>query len=262
MNPGIDDLAGIMLISNGKYERYDLFMDFCEMLAFRISNTCDPVHLEQRKKQMVKTMAKYTEAELIEFERYISMLTDILQRNLKRLNLEDVLGRLYERNFKLSREQELTPKCIATIMARIVCPPEKKMPEKGYFTVYDPTCGSGGSFLDTIQRYMELGYNPVTDTVVLANDINYRSVLMAYIQTSFYGIPALITQMDIFPMDEVSRWYTPAYILGNWLWRGPVNHTTGRNIVDEQLKMFADPLYAAIRKIWGWPKAPPDGEDD
>ena len=50
-------------------------------------------------------------------------------------------------------------------------------------------------------------------------------------------------------MEEYSRWYTPAYVLGNWIWRCPLPYGSSRNRSDELLKMATDPLYAAIRKL-------------
>ena len=232
----IEKLSYVMTIGNGKYERSNLAFDFFAMLAIRISNACDPVHLEARKNKLIRIMAKYTHEELIAFEEYISLLIDILQRNLSAWDLEDTLGRMYEKYGKLSSSQELTPKGIANLMSKIVICPETQVANKGYVTVTDPTCGSGGTFLATAQRMMELGHNPVTQMVVLANDVNPRAVHMAYIQASFYGIPAVITQADILTLDEVARWYTPAYILGNWIWRAPLTHTSERNASDEMLK--------------------------
>jgi hypothetical protein len=254
MRKDIDLLLGVTQIGGGKHDRNNLTRDFFEMLAIRISNAFDPVHLEKRRSRIAEIIGKYTNAELLEFERCTSLLIDILQYNLKMRNLEDTLGRLFERHHRLIAGQELTPQGVADILARIAITPGEQMRDKGYLTLSDSTCGSGGSFLASVQRFMELGYNPVTDMVVLANDINARAVHMAYIQTSFYGIPAVITQADVFTLNEAARWYTPAYILGNWVWCNPMNHIAGRNREDERLKMMTDPMYAAIRRLWGWPK--------
>lgn len=229
------------------------------MIAILISNACDPVHLKERSRRIAEIWEKYSYDEISEFENYISMLIEMLQYNLERQNLADILGRLFEKHGHLIKEQELTPQSVADLMSQIVIKPEKQLSNDGFITVYDPTCGSGGTFLSTVQRYMELGYNPVTEMVVLANDINPRAVHMAYIQAAFYGIPAVITQSNVFHLEEATRWYTPAYILGKWVWRCPVSLTTGRSRDDELLKMMTDPMYAAIRWMDGWfMETPPD----
>jgi len=103
------------------------------MLATRISNTCDPVHLVlRRRNRIVEIMDKYTHTEPINFEKYIDLLITILHKNLKRLKPEDILGRLFERNSRLRPAQELTPHELSEIMAGIVIQPEvaKAMPSQ------------------------------------------------------------------------------------------------------------------------------------
>jgi len=253
-------LAEIPEITNGRIERLTVFRDFFELLAIRISNGVDPVHLAQRHEFALKTSEKYTEAELDEFERYFSDLLDIYAYNLKSGNLDDVLGRLYEKHGHLSREQELTPDGISIVISRILMNIEKIIEQKGFLTLGDSTCGSGGIPLKVAEEMLLKGYNLTNNLVVLANDINSRSVHMAYIQLSMYGIPAVVTQADILSLSEDTRWYTPIYILGNWVWRSPVGHTTARNRDDELLKMMTHPIYTAIRRIEGWPPKFPDDD--
>lgn len=76
------------------------------------------------------------------------------------------------------------------------------------------TCGSGGLLFQAVGQMIEKGYDITNELVVFANDVNPRSVHMAYIQLSMYGIPAVVSRTDIFALQEADRWYTPAYIIG------------------------------------------------
>jgi hypothetical protein len=44
----------------------NLTRDFFEMLAIRISNAFDPVHLEKRRSRIAEIIGKYTNAELLD----------------------------------------------------------------------------------------------------------------------------------------------------------------------------------------------------
>jgi hypothetical protein len=72
---------------------------------------------------------------------------------------------------------------------------------------------------------------------------------MAYIQLSLYGIPAVIIRGETLSLKEYTRWYTPAYILGNWVWKSPFSLTGGKSHDDEVLKRMTDPLYNALRSL-------------
>lgn len=252
MSRDIDKLACIAEITRGRIDRLAIFRDFFEVFAIIISNSFDPVHFDARRERAEEICDQYTRAEQAQFGKYFDELTCLYGQNLKRGNLPDLLGRIYERYGHLSPDQELTPNEIAEIMQRIALQPERQIAKRGFVELYEPTSGSGGLIFQAAEIMLAKGYNIVDKLVVFANDVNSRSVHMAYIQASLYSIPAVITQADLFSLQETDRWYTPAFILGDWVWRRPFNHTTARNRDDELLKMVTHPMYAAIRHMEGW----------
>lgn len=254
MKDNIEKLAGIVEITRGRFDRLTVLRDFFEVIALAISNCFDPVHLAERRDRAAKVYAKYTENERAKLDEYFSTLAEICQHNLRFGYCPDLLGRLYEKYGHNSKEQEMTPDGISKICNRIVLQPEKQIAERGFVTLADLTCGSGGLFLQGAELMIREGYDITSQLEVFANDVNPRCVHMAYIQASLYGIPAVISQTDIFPLQEADRWYTPTFISGDWVWRNPLNHTTARNRDDEMLKMMTHPMYAAIRRIEGWPE--------
>ena len=144
---------------------------------------------------------------------------------------------------------DFTPPDLTRLMARIAVGAQFVLPPEGYFTVTDPTCGSGITLLAAAEQIADAGYNPCQHLVMQAADLNRTCAHMAYVNLSLYGIPAVVIHGNTLTMEEYSRWYTPAYVLGNWIWRCPLPYGSSRNRSDELLKMATDPLYAAIRRL-------------
>jgi len=81
----------------------------------------------------------------------------------------------------------------------------------------------------------------------LGEDLDIHCVLMAYIQLSLYGIPAVVLHGNTITTEEFDRWYTPIYILDRWVWRKPLGMTGKRSLDDEKLKVCQEPMYGLIR---------------
>ena len=133
-----------------------------------------------------------------------------------------------------------------------ICPLDfQTLPECGYFTLDEPACGACGMVLAVAEQLQGAGMNPTRHLAVRAEDLNIRCVWMSYIQLSLYGIPAVVIYGNTLPLKEFDRWYTPAYLLGNWVWREPMPFEAGKNRNNELLKMASDPTYRAIRQLQG-----------
>ena len=91
------------------------------------------------------------------------------------------------------------------------------------------------------------GINPSEQLVIQASDLDISCVQMTYIQLALYGVPAVVIRGDVLTLQEYDRWYTPAYLLGKWVWRAPQPFGTRMNESDERLKMLEEPMYAAFR---------------
>lgn len=145
--------------------------------------------------------------------------------------------------------QSFTPESCSKLLSGIILPKGTPLPESGYFTMSDPTCGSGILLLTGAERLARIGYNPATQLVMQAADMDLRCVQMAYLNLSLYGIPAVIVHGDTITLQEYDRWYTPAYLWGKWVWREPMLFGTGGYADNERLKMFDEPMYAAFRMV-------------
>lgn len=78
-------------------------------------------------------------------------------------------------------------------------------------------------------------YNPSQNMCVIAVDNDIRCAMMAYIQLSYLGIPAVVIHGDGLLVKEYARFYTPVYILGGWLWKEPMSFTD--QICDDDKKL-------------------------
>ena len=251
-NKDIEHLSGITRITNGRRDRLELLRDFFELSAIRISNSVDPTHFEERHNRALKTMEQYNEEELQQFGKYYLDLVSICTQNLSRGEYPDVLGRLYEQYGHIEPSSELTPHSIPEIMSYISLDAEGQMKRNGFVELADQCCGSAVMTLRAAQILARQGLNPSNDFISFSTDKNSRCINMAYIQLSLHGIPAVLSHADILTLEETDRWYTPMHLLGNWIWRRPMNHTTARNLHDERLKMITEPMYGALRSLqWG-----------
>lgn len=97
MNRKIDRLANIATVTNGCMDRLNVFADFFELLAIKISNNFDPVHFRKHHDQAENIRKKYMEAELAQFREYFSELAQKYEQNLRTGDLIHVLGKLYEK---------------------------------------------------------------------------------------------------------------------------------------------------------------------
>lgn len=134
----------------------------------------------------------------------------------------DVLGDVFNELHLNDRHggQIFTPNFAADIMANLAMSDDfitTEIERRGFVTVQENCCGSGIITLNALNRLLELGINPQRQSLVIASDIDEQSVLMTYIQLSFYGIPAVVTQKDNATDAELSPpWYTPMFVHDGW----------------------------------------------
>jgi len=201
--------------------------------------------------QFQRLKESYHDAEWRSFHQTLCSVCDTARRNVDCGCYEDLFADAYMeldvRNRAL--KQDFTPKDIATLMARITIREGIKLPEAGYFTLSDHACGSGTLLLAWAEHIAQCGFNPATQLVVQAADLDLRCVHMTYLNLALNGIPAVVIHGDVITLQEFSRWYTPAYLLGKWVWREPMPFGDGGYTSNELLKMADEPIYQAFRLL-------------
>lgn len=242
-----------MELTRGRIIPRAVFQDFIAMCALLVSNCTDPVHYAEREETLATVANRYTASEMQQMMTSICDLAEHYEAVSKRGEISDLLGRAYfELGLAGKQGQDFSPGGISKILSRIALKSGDDLPEKGYFKIVEPTCGTGILALGAAQQIADLGFNPCQHMVIQATDVDLRCVYMTYVQLSLHGFPAVVIHGDTLTLKEYSRWYTPSYILGKWVWRCPMPFSGVRNWSDELLKMADEPLYGAFRAVeWG-----------
>lgn len=63
-----------------------------------------------------------------------------------------------------------------------------------------------------LNKLLDMEINPRQQSLVIAGSLGERLALMMYVQLSYYGIPAVVTQQD----TDAAPWYTPMYVHEGW----------------------------------------------
>lgn len=213
----------------------EVFTDYITLEACAISNRVDKLHYEEREKLYLSTIKKYNEEDRNKIVRIHTKFVEALEQALFSM---DILGEMFHA-LNLSNEwngQFFTPFHIAEMMAKILigsC--DEAIKEKGYVTLNEPTCGSGVMVIAAAQTLLENKLSPSNNMCVLAVDNDIRCAMMTYIQLSYLGIPAVVVHGDTLRVQEYTRFYTPIYILGGWLWKSPLSMTD--KLCDDDIKL-------------------------
>lgn len=228
-----------LLALEGHYSLETVFRDFLQYCAVTISNICDGAHFEERQKEREILLKKY-QGEVSLHECFCTLMRAIMSHQ-EQGRLRDVLGTIFEA-IGLSNErsgQFFTPENVSQFMAKMMIGEKlQELEEKPYITVSDPCIGSGRMLLAFANEVQELGHNYCAKMVGMAVDIDATCVYMSYIQFSMYGIPAVVIHGNSLMVEEWSRWYTPAYVWGGWIFVQPVGITNEVSDADHKLRQF------------------------
>lgn len=236
-----------------RHGSWQVFNDFVTIMAVSISNVVDPTHREKREEIYKEIVGRYSAAELDQFPVMFAALVEQAEAAMHMDGPRDILGELFHA-LELHNKyhgQFFTPQTMADCMAQIsITPDHAALEKKGYITMCEPTCGSGVMVLAAAKVMMKAGLNHSTQIVALASDLDFKCTCMAYVQLSLYGIPAVVEHANTLTCEVYSRWYTPAYIWGGWVFREHMGITSTDGLEeDEQLKIAQNPLYAAFRMV-------------
>ncbi len=213
-NKDIKEIISLFDFSKGKYNREKIFS---EVLILEI-NFINAFMLGKEKslKDFNKIIKNYT---LEEQKQIIVILLQLAQLYDKYYGqYEDILGNIFNQlnieNKNIS--QFFTPTHISNLITKIVEIDENKISKKGFLTLYEPACGSGGMILSYAKTLKEKGYNPSNVLYVEAWDIDILCTYMTFLQLAMYDIPAKVVNGNTLTLKENFVLYTPQYFLGGW----------------------------------------------
>lgn len=229
---------------------WQTFKDWVSIMALMLSNIYDPTHKEAREKELAEVGDRYTIDEAEEFLRLFVELMEMITYNLEKHIFEDILGELYM-ELGLSYEkggQYFTPRNICEFMglATVGLSNLEAVKEQGFITVADPASGSGAMILGAMSAARENHIDHRYQIAAYAVDVDIFCVHMCYVQLSLYGLPAVVEHANSLSLESWGRWYTPEYLLNNWIWKAKLTSTTKREPEDELIKCWQQPMYGLM----------------
>lgn len=208
-----------LIEANGRqHGTWQVFSDFVEMAAISLSNAVDRAQSEGREARYMEIVSRYSREEV---ERFPQMLGELV------MELEngpaDVLGQVFM-EMELGNKwhgQFFTPYEICRLMAGMMVDDHMRglIEARGFIRANEPTSGGGAMIIALADEMQRVGINYQRHLHVVAQDLDIKAVHMTYVQLALLHIPAVVIQGNTLALEERSRWYTPAHVLGGWSWK-------------------------------------------
>lgn len=210
------------------YSRWNAFTDFLELSAISIAS-CDRYGLlttketlDERENQYRRIIGKYRQETQPLFGQMLAQIVAELESYCPN-HLTDVLGELFhELEFNDRwKGQFFTPQNVCDMIGMMNfgdC--DAAIKSKGFVSVNEPCCGGGALLLGAANGMRAAGYNPNTQMLIVAGDIDERCVHMCYVQLSLYGLPAIVQRKNALTQETFGEpWYTPVFLIDGWIWK-------------------------------------------
>jgi N-6 DNA Methylase len=211
------ELLAILRELSHSRRSYEVWSNFIEMSAIALSNAIDKRMFEQREARYLQIIGKYEpkEVQLIcQAHAYMVMAMELR-------GYSDFLGEMFM-SLDLGSEaagQFFTPFPICQMMANLVGGLDDAIKTKGFVEVNEPACGGGAMILALAEHLRERGFNPGSQMLVVAQDIDPLAVQMCYLQLSYFGVSAVVIRGNTLAAAEPAPhdvWFTPCYFLQQW----------------------------------------------
>ncbi len=195
-----------------------LWEDWIHWMAITISNKFDlrPSVWQRREEEHAAIEERHGPEVVATFSEMMGMVAEALQENPA-----DLLGGVYMA-LELGNDhagQFFTPTEISLLMTLMNMDAEhlREIVERdGFVTVNDPAIGGGSTVFPVLAMMTEAGLNYAEQLHITGQDVDSRVLMMAYVQLSWLGVPAVLLRGDTLRMVFTDDWYTPAHILVGW----------------------------------------------
>ena len=214
----MEEIMKIITSMSGKYSVTFIFDDFIKMVAISLSNSTDIIHTkvwQEREQQYTSIISKYTNEEFKNFVKILGILVNLFDEKI-----HDYLGEIYMKcEMGNSRTgQFFTPFNLSELTVKLSTDNIEKIKQTDdIITLNEPACGGGGLILAYLKILKDNNINYQKRVKIIAQDLDFRSVYMTYIQLSLVGARAKIVQGDTLSElnvnDRKCIFYTP-------MWKG------------------------------------------
>lgn len=208
-----------LIEANGRqHGTWQVFSDFVEMAAISLSNAVDRAQSEGREARYMEIVSRYSREEVERFPQMFGELVMELENGPA-----DVLGQVFM-EMELGNKwhgQFFTPYEICRLMAGMMVDDHMRglIEARGFIRANEPTSGGGAMIIALADEMQRVGINYQRHLHVVAQDLDIKAVHMTYVQLALLHIPAVVIQGNTLALEERSRWYTPAHVLGGWGWK-------------------------------------------
>lgn len=109
--------------------------------------------------------------------------------------------------------QFFTPYEVSRMIAAVTFKDAKTLIEdRGWVSVQEPACGSGGMLIAVADEVEALGFEPSRSLFVEAVDIEWKAFMMAFVQLSLRGVPAIVHHGNTLSLEMWKARRTPAFV--------------------------------------------------
>lgn len=165
----------------------------------------------------------YSRLESLEPSNVASLLDEINKIDTTKDKNEDIIGRVYEfflKKFALAegrgKGEFYTPKCVVNLIAELIQPYKGK--------IYDPACGSGGMFVQSM-KFVEKHHGNKKDVSIYGQEKNATTYKLAKMNLAIRGISADLGEKPTSTFtDDQHRDLKADFIMAN----PPFNQNTWR----------------------------------
>lgn len=181
---------------------------------------------EKREKEYLRVIAKYDKKEQKLFPQMFSLLIQELERKPN----QDLLGELYMLSGISNNKsgQFFTPYSVCDLMSSLTFDRKKigkEIHNKGYVSIYDPTCGAGATLVSATEECKKMfkKLNFQNHVYFVGQDIDITCVHMCYIQLCLHGVAGYIIHGNTLtkprPKSLEQIWFTPVWFNDVWTMR-------------------------------------------
>jgi hypothetical protein len=198
-----------------RHQLWRVFSDFVELSALSMSNAI--VKSNAREVRYLDIVKRYTPQEALEFPRMLGCVVEALEEQ----PVPDFLGSVFQA-LELANHwkgQFFTPMEISRMMAGLAMDEahvKTLVQQKGFITMQEPACGSGGMVIALAGELRRMGVEPQQHLFVQAIDVDSTAAYMAFVQLSLLSIPAEVVVGNTLSLEIRETYCTPQYWLGMW----------------------------------------------
>lgn len=185
------EIIKIITDMSGKYAASIIFSDWVQCMALAIQNACQMVHNQlwfEREQEYLSLMGKYSPEEQNQMSHMLTLLSYAFEDGLS-----DLLGEIYMEADCANKGtgQFFTPFHTSCLVANLA---DVDASEENPVLLNEPSAGSGGMIIAAASVLKDRGLNYQRCMKVVAQDLDWRSVYMTYVQLSLLGIDATVIQ--------------------------------------------------------------------